>query len=312
MGAWIMLATDAMFGDPSWLPHPVIGIGKIIAWWEKKLYGEDNRHARGFVFTILVLLTTSSLAFFAHLGLTKIPFGWILEAIICGWFLAAKSLAGVSNRMKVRFQSAGLPGARKLISEFVSRDTASLTEDAILRATVETMAENIIDGVLAPIFFFYIGQTFGSALMGIVFYKTINTLDSMVGYRNERYGEFGTAAARIDDLANWLPARLGACVILLSGKISHGKLRRGWKTMIRDRRLHSSPNSAYAEASIAGLYACRLGGPSEYFGELHDRPWIGAEFANPDWACLEQVKKNIWFSEILFVLVLEGGRFLWG
>lgn len=311
MMVWAMLAIDAIFGDPpGW--HPVIGIGKVISWWERRLYGVRFQYLRGAVFAAAVLLTSMGAAFLVHAILSRVPFGWLLEAMLCGWFLAAKSLAAVVDKMRMRFDSEGLAGARRLIAEYVSRDVDLLTKEEILRATAETMAENIIDGVLAPIFFFLIGKALGSPLVGMVFYKAVNTMDSMVGYRNDRYHAFGMAAAKIDDAANWIPARLGALAMLVAGIFNTGSLSDGWRVMRRDRKCHSSPNSAYAEAAIAGLYRCRLGGDSRYFGEVHHRPWIGGEFDNPSWETLKQIQANIWISEVIFVLFFMGGWIIWG
>lgn len=310
MSVWMMLAFDAILGDPpGW--HPVIGIGKIVSWWETRMYGDRHQFIRGLIFSFAVLFTCLGAASVVHLILVRIHFGWIIEAMLCGWFLAAKSLANVASIMQNRFENEGLTGARKGISEYVSRDTDSLSTEDVIRATAETMAENIIDGVLAPIFFFFLGQVFGSPLVGIVMYKSINTMDSMVGYRNERYEFFGKTAARMDDAANWIPARLGVFAILLAGLLSHGNIPRGFKVLLRDRHSHSSPNSAYAESAIAGLYGCRLGGPSQYFGLVHTRPWIGEEFGDPTWKSLIQIRRNIWISEVVFVLLIGGGGHLW-
>ena len=312
MGPWIMIATDAIFGDPLSIPHPVIGIGKIITWWENRWYGERAQRVRGFFFLLSVLATTSFLAFLIHLSIREFSGGWILESILCGWFLATKSLVGVGAQMTRVFQKEGIRGARKKIGDFVSRDTDQLTESDILRATIETMAENVVDGVISPICFYYLGMMLGSPLVGIVFYKSINTLDSMVGYRNERYGRFGTASARLDDFANWLPARLSAGLILVAGGLSGGKFTRGWQIMVRDRHLHDSPNSAYAEASMAGVYGCKLGGPASYFGTREERPWIGQGLSDPSWDLLNRVTCNVWVTQLLLVGLVEGGRLIWG
>lgn len=310
MTVWIAITADAAFGDPpGW--HPVIGIGKIIAFWENRLYDSNQQVLRGFAFAIAVMLTCSLGALIVHKALFLLPFGWAIESVFCGWFLAAKSLSQIADRMKKRFEQEGLIGGRKLIGEFVSRDVDALSEEEILRATAETMAENIIDGVLAPLLFLFMGLVCGSPLVGIVLYKAINTMDSMVGYRNAQYHAFGRAAAKIDDWANWIPARIGVFAILAAGLVNGGSLQDGWKVMRRDRKCHSSPNSAYAEAAIAGLYRCRLGGDSQYFGLVHHRPWIGGEYTNPTWATLRKIKTNIWISEIIFVLLLIGGWNLW-
>ncbi len=307
-----MLVTDAVFGDPLKLPHPVIGIGCIISWWEARWYGEGLHKVRGGCFLVSVLATTCFLALLIHFAINRIPGGWILESILCGWLLATKSLVEVGDQINRIFQEEGIAGARKMIGNFVSRDTDRLTESDVLRATIETMAENIVDGVISPICFYYLGMIFGSPLVGMVFYKTINTLDSMVGYRNERYMDFGTASARLDDLVNWLPARVSAGLILLAGSVTGGNFARGWRVLKRDRHLHDSPNSAYAEASMAGVYGCRLGGPALYFGERVERPWIGQGLLDPTWPLLHRIKLNIWITQLLLVGLVEGGRWIWG
>lgn len=312
MGTGIMLITDAIFGDPLCIPHPVIGIGKIISWWEKVWYGDKGQKARGLGLLLSVLASTCFLALLIHLMINRISGGWLLESILCGWLLATKSLVEVGDQMARTFQEKGIGGARKQIGNFVSRDTDQLTEEDVLRATIETMAENVVDGVIAPICFYYLGLILGSPLVGMVFYKSINTLDSMVGYRNERYCRFGTASARFDDLVNWLPARLSAGLILLAGGLTCGKMSRGWRIMKRDRHLHDSPNSAYAEASMAGVYGCKLGGPAIYFGKMEERPWIGLGLSDPSWDLLNRVKLNVWMTQLLLVGMVEGGRLLWG
>ncbi len=307
-----MVAWDMIFGDPIKIPHPVIGIGRVISWWERRWYGEKSATIRGACFLCSVLATTGLFAILIHFGISKLSGGWILESMLCGWLLATKSLVQVGDQMNRFFREEGLLGARRMIGDFVSRDTDRMTESDILRATIETMAENIVDGVIAPICFYYLGAMIGSPLVGMVFYKTINTLDSMVGYRNERYMKFGTASARLDDLVNWLPARLSAGLILLAGSVTGGNFVRGWQIMKRDRHLHDSPNSAYAEASMAGVYNCKLGGPAVYFGERMERPWIGRGLLDPTWSLLNQVKLNIWISQLLLVTMVEGGRWIWG
>lgn len=312
MGAWIMLTWDAIFGDPIKIPHPVIGIGRVISWWERRWYSEKSATIRGACFLFSVLATTGFVAILVHLGIRKLSGGWILESMLCGWLLATKSLTQVGDQMNRIFQEEGIAGARRMIADFVSREPNQMTEPDILRATIETMAENIVDGVISPICFYYLGMMIGSPLVGMVFYKTINTLDSMVGYRNERYIKFGTASARLDDLVNWLPARLSAGLILLAGSLTGGSVVRGWQIMKRDRHLHDSPNSAYAEASMAGVYNCKLGGPAVYFGEKIERPWIGQGLLDPTWSLLSQVKANIWITQLLLVAIVEGGRWIWG
>ena len=169
-----------------------------------------------------------------------------------------------------RLEEGDLPAARKAVGRIVGRDTAALTEEGVTKAAVETIAENASDGEIAPLFWMALG---GAPLA--LCYKAVNTMDSMVGYRNERYQYFGTAAAKLDDLANWLPARLSALLFLLLAPLAGMNGKGAWKIWRRDRRKHASPNSAQTEAAMAGILGVQLAGDAYYFGELHKKPTLG-------------------------------------
>ncbi len=287
---------DWLLGDPRWLPHPVCMMGRMIQRLEQWLRREEGRSgaaaggpsgetagerrrllAGGAVLTAVmcVFWTAATAAVFALLAWAAGSWGrWLLllaEAFFCGQLLAARSLFGES--MKVcRFLEAGdTEGARRAVSMIVGRDTKRLDQAGIIRAAVETVAENTSDGVVAPFLFMAV---FGPA--GGAFYKAVNTMDSMIGYRNARYQYFGRAAARLDDLVNLLPARLTGCLITAAAWLLPGyDGPAAWRIFCRDRKRHASPNSAHGEAACAGALHVRLAGDAWYFGELHKKPFLG-------------------------------------
>lgn len=267
------LVLDWLFGDPRWLPHPVVGIGRLIAALEKLL--------RRLPFPerwsgVLLLIATVGLTYGAARALLAGAFlvhpavGLLVSALL-GWScLAARSLHGESQRVAGALARGDLPAARQFLSYIVGRDTTELTEPEIWRGTVETVAENTSDGVIAPLLFLMLG---GPALA--LAYKAVNTLDSMVGYKNERYLRFGWASARFDDLANWLPARLTGLLMVVAAPLAGLSPTRAWWIMVRDGRNHSSPNSGIPEAAAAGALGVQLGGTNSYFGTPMEKPTIG-------------------------------------
>lgn len=264
---------DRLLGDPRWLPHPVVGIGRVISTGERALRrtGLDG-YGGGIILVIVTLLvcvgiTTLLLSLAASLGR-----GWRIaaEGVIGFFSLAARSLHDQSRVVDDHLERGDLPGARHALSQIVGRDTHDLEQHDIRRAAVETVAENSSDGVIAPLLALIL---FGG--VGAIAYKCINTLDSMVGYRSERYLRFGWCAARLDDLANLIPARLTALLIALAAPFCGGSLRGAVVITLRDGRNHLSPNSGYPEAAVAGALGIRLGGSNRYFGELYEKPTIG-------------------------------------
>lgn len=297
---------DIMLGDPRWFPHPVRGIGWLIQRLESplRLFAKTPKSemAAGVLLVALVVLPVYSLSYLLIFFGSSISIflGIALSIIIAYTTLAARGLADAAGSVLSRLDAGDLAGARKELSLIVGRDTADLDEQEISRAVIETVAENASDGVVAPLFYLALG---GPALA--MAYKAVNTLDSMVGYKNERYLNFGWAAARLDDLANYIPARITAVLICLaSGILSRLKPRirygacsaaalspfkKAWKIMLLDGGKHPSPNSGYPEAAMAGALGVRLGGPSSYFGNISKKPFIGAGLGRPG-------KKNIALS----------------
>lgn len=255
---------DLIFGDPVRLPHPIVWFGKMISWGEHRLNKGQHRMAKGAVMSIAYIL----LVFFVLWGAMKIVPNAILWCIL-NTILIFYCLAGTTLIREVRdvflALDESLEAGRKQVARIVGRDTSQLTAQEVRTAALETLAENLSDGVIAPLFWLAL-----LGVPGMVAYKMVNTLDSMIGYRTERYKDFGCWAARIDDVANYIPARLTAVLMVIaSGKLSL------FKFVWRNGRKHASPNSGYPEAALAGILNCRFGGPHYYFGELFDKPFIG-------------------------------------
>lgn len=281
---------DLLFGDPYWLPHPIRFIGRWIGWLDRALLGDvagrgesagEPRDARREVRrgVLLVLLVTIPVTLIAcgilYLGYYLHPIaGIVLESIMTYQLLALKCLRVESVRVYDRLKEKDLPGARKTVSMIVGRDTAQLTEEGVAKAAVETVAENASDGVIAPMLYLAL---FGPA--GGFFYKAVNTMDSMVGYKNERYLFFGRAAAKLDDAVNYLPARISALLMILAAALPGREFdgEGAWRIFKRDRYQHASPNSAQTESVCAGALGVRLAGNASYFGKIVEKPYIGDE-----------------------------------
>lgn len=259
---WIL---DLIFGDPERLPHPIVWFGKAISASEHCLNRGKHRRARGAVMALGLITATATLS-------------WALVTLLAPWPWAATAfaaiavfycLAGTTLAREVRmvFQAAdrSLDDGRRQVARIVGRDTASLSDAEVRTAALETLAENLSDGVIAPMFYYII-----AGVPGILTYKMINTLDSMVGYRSDRYRLFGTWAARIDDIANFIPARLTALLMLAAA--ARPRLA---AFVWRFGRMHASPNSGYPEAALAAILNCRFGGTHDYFGQSVYKPYIG-------------------------------------
>ena len=264
---------DLLVGDPRWFPHPVVYMGKLIAVLEKVLRRMVRNEMTG---GILLLALTVSIAVGLAFALLKgayavSPYLGFFVAVLLSWScLAARSLHRESRLVADAMGRGELATARSYLANIVGRDTAELDEPEVWRATVETVAENTSDGVIAPIFYLCLG---GPVLA--IAYKAVNTLDSMVGYRNERYLEFGRASARFDDLANFIPARLTGLLMVAGAPLFGLSARNSWRIMRRDGRNHSSPNSGIPEAAVAGALGVRLGGTNLYAGKPVAKPTIG-------------------------------------
>ena len=278
--AWAVLGgfiLDAGFGDPAWLPHPVIFMGRCITWLENHLRALLPKTPKGelaggcIVAAVLplgtLLLTGTVCAVAAALHPLA---GLAVQMLWCGQALAARGLAQESRNVYKELQKGDLPAARKAVARIVGRDTQNLTAEGVTKAAVETVAENASDGVIAPLLYMLLG---GAPLA--LTYKAINTMDSMLGYKNERYLYFGRAAAKLDDAANWLPSRLAALLWVAAAALTGNRAGQAWRIWRRDRRNHASPNSAQTESACAGALGVQLAGPAYYFGEYYDKPTIG-------------------------------------
>ncbi len=268
---------DLGLGDPRWLYHPVCAIGKWIAFWEKKLRrwfpktGAGER-AAGIALVLLVLLACGAIPMAVLLLLYQWNFwaGLAVETFWCYQMLATKSLKTESMKVYEALSTGTLEDGRYAVSMIVGRDTKALSEEGVIKATVETVAENTSDGVIAPMLYMAIG---GVPLMFL--YKGINTMDSMVGYKNEKYLNFGRCAAKLDDAANYVPARISGWLMVAASFLAGFDGKNAKKIYLRDRRNHASPNSAQTEAVMAGALGVQLAGNAYYFGKLYEKPTIG-------------------------------------
>lgn len=270
-------ALDALLGDPYRMPHIIRFIGQLIASTERMLrahtpVGKRPERWAGLVL-VLVVTGVSVAGTVLVLRLASLVSPWlalVIETFVCYQMIAAKQLRIEALRVYRALKDEGLPAARTAVSMIVGRDTQLLDEAGVTRAAVETVAENTSDGVVAPLLFMALGGAPAAVL-----YKAVNTMDSMVGYTNDCYRYFGTAAAKLDDLLNWVPARLSGLLICLSAAVVGLDARGAWRIYLRDRRNHPSPNSAHPEAACAGALDVQLAGPTSYFGVTHDKPTIG-------------------------------------
>ncbi len=275
----LALLLDLLLGDPACLPHPVRLIGWLAGNTERICrIRRLNLYGAGFL-TVLVVLGGTAGFFILPLRIFILWNPWLGAAFslyILYTSIAARDLARHGQRVAEALRLKNLSMARQRLAMIVGRDTAALDEEEICRAAVESVAENIVDGITAPIFW---GAIFGPP--GAILYKAVNTMDSMFGYRNERYAKFGMAAARLDDIANFIPARLTALLIITAAFIlPRGDGCAAWRIWRRDHRCHKSPNSAHSETAAAGALGLQLGGVSSYFGRMVEKPTIG-DFSTP-------------------------------
>ena len=268
---------DFILGDPHSLWHPVQGIGSLITGTEKvlrKVFSDKKRPLQiaGLFLVIFVVSVSVLLAGLLLWIAERIhpALGFGLSCILCWQMLAAKSLKTESMKVYTALEKEGLEAGRRAVSMIVGRDTKSLSEEGVIKAAVETVAENTSDGVTAPLFYMMLAGPLGG-----VFYKAINTMDSMIGYRNEKYRWLGTCAARLDDIANFIPARISALFMTAAAFMLGFDGKGAWKIYRRDRHNHKSPNAAQTEAVMAGALQVQLAGDAWYFGELYKKPTIG-------------------------------------
>ena len=283
-------AADLAFGDPRWLPHPVVAMGRAITWAEGRLRRAFPQTSAGARAAGLVLAVALPLA----CGLLT----WgILH--LCG--MVHPGLRFVAEAWA--FSKGGLVAAREAVGLIVGRDTSVLDEQGVARAAVETVAENASDGVIAPLFYLMIG----GAPLGMA-YKAVNTLDSMVGYKNERYIDFGCASARLDDAVNWIPSRLSALLMIAVCPIVGLDARGAARIWRRDRRRHASPNAAQTESACAGALGLRLAGPAVYFGKLVEKPTIGDASREIEWGDIARATRLMLAASVCALVVFGAAR----
>ena len=294
---WLL---DFIFGDPSRLPHPIVWFGKMISFGEHRLNKGQGRKAKGAIMAVALIL----LVFFVVWGLKRlipnVVLWLVLDTIIIFYCLAGTTLIREVRDVFLALDRS-LDEGRQQVARIVGRDTSQLSAQEVRTAALETLAENLSDGVIAPLFWLALLGT-----PGMLAYKMVNTLDSMIGYRTERYKDFGCWAARIDDVANYIPARLTALLMVIaSGKLS--LLKFVWK----NGRKHASPNSGYPEAALAGILNCRFGGPHYYFGELFDKPYIGENDRPLTTADMHTAVRINRISEVLMVALTFLAILVW-
>lgn len=274
------LMLDVLFGEMAMLLrnilHPVVAVGRVVALLDRKLNrperGERARFWRGVFAATAVALLAGGFGWLAARLAAGLPGGWLIEALLVAILLAQRSLFEHVVAVARGLRRDGLAGGRAAIRHLVSRDPASLDEPGIARAALESLAENFADAVVAPVFWYAVG-----GLPGICAYKAINTADSMIGYRTNKYRAFGCAAARLDDAANWAPARLAALTAVVAAGLTGNDVRRALRVIRRDARTHASPNAGWPEAAFAGALGLALGGPRTYPGQGATEHWIGGD-----------------------------------
>ena len=306
---------DLLLGDPQKWPHVVVGIGRLITLLERllrKIFPKTNRgeFGGGLILAVIVPLFCCSLTFgLLYLcGLVHPLFSLAVESLLCWQCLAMRSLRDESMLVYEKLDSGSMEEARNAVGRIVGRDTASLDAAGVTRAAVETIAENTGDGVIAPLLFLAVG----GAPLGVL-YKAINTLDSMVGYKNPVYLYFGRASAKLDDAVNFIPARIAGLLMVIAAFFTGADSKNAWRIFLRDRLNHKSPNSAHTEAACAGALHIRLGGNSYYFGKLVEKASIGDDDRPIEINDIRQANRLLFGTSFICLILcaLVKGLILW-
>lgn len=299
------LLLDLLFGDPVWLYHPVRLIGNWISWAERQLRKVCGSHlmAAGGVLWVM----TALMAFLIPFALLALA-GWLhpalrflLETFWCFQILAARSLSSESRKVYEKLKESDLPGARRAVSMIVGRDTEKLTEEGVTKAAVETVAENTSDGVTAPLIYMMIG----GAPLGFL-YKAVNTMDSMLGYKNDRYLYFGRIPAKMDDIFNYIPARVTGLLMTAAAFLTGLDGKNAWRIYRRDRRKHASPNAAQTESACAGALGVQLAGDAVYFGKVYKKEFIGDALRRIEPEDIQRTGRLMYAAELLIFLLCGG------
>lgn len=301
---------DALLGDPRRIPHPIVAMGNAIAWLEPRLraaFPDTPSGARRAGMVLVAVLCAGSFGatwcLIAVAGLVHPLLGFAVETWLCYQALAACELRRQSMRVVRELTREGLPAARRAVGMIVGRDTEALDERGVLKAAVETVAENTADGVVGPLVYLIVG----GAPLGML-YKAVNTMDSMVGYKNERYLDFGRAAARIDDVLGFVPARLAALCMIAAAPAAGLSAKGAWRIWRRDRFNHASPNSAQTESAMAGALGVELAGSAVYFGKLVEKPTMGNATRPIEREDVRRANRLMVLASALSLVVLGGAR----
>lgn len=289
---WIAYVLDLIFGDPENILHPVQIIGKIISFCEKRMLSMKNKVFWGGVMTVIVVTITYITCFVIKYN-NNIGIFSIIEIYLMYTVFSINSLSREGNKVYNILKKGDINEAREKLSYLVSRDTENMNYNMVIRSVMETISENMVDGIVAPMFYMFIG-----GLPLAMTYKAINTLDSMVGYRNEKYEQFGKISAKLDDMANFIPARLTGLFICVTSFLLRYNYKNSFKIFLRDRKNHNSPNSAHPESAVAGALGVQFGGEVSYFGDIVYKPTIGDKYKEFE---ISDIKKNI---KIMYVTSL--------
>ncbi|MDK9707758.1 MAG: adenosylcobinamide-phosphate synthase CbiB [Desulforhopalus sp.] len=320
---FLAILLDLLFGDPPWLPHPVRGIGRLCIWAEKSTrLVFSNLYVAGFITVLLVVAGTGGIVFLLMLGATALHpvFGTAIAIILLYTSIAIRDLLRHSDAVYEQLQPSGsLEKAREAVGRIVGRDTKDLSQPQITKACIETVAENMVDGITAPLFFAVLASfaapIFGMSplscsVIGAFLYKAANTMDSMIGYKNEKYLQFGRCAAKLDDILNFLPARISGLCVIMAAIFLKLDYRGAARIFRRDRLRHSSPNAGHTEAAAAGALGLRLGGPSSYFGKIVEKPYLGDGIREPVPEDIKKTNRLVMVGVSIFLLLLIGLRLL--
>lgn len=301
---------DALLGDPRRIPHPIVAMGNAIAWLEPRLraaFPDTPSGARRAGVVLVAVLCAGSFGatwcLIAVAGLVHPLLGFAVETWLCYQALAACELRRQSMRVVRELTREGLPAARRAVGMIVGRDTEALDERGVLKAAVETVAENTADGVVGPLVYLIVG----GAPLGML-YKAVNTMDSMVGYKNKRYLDFGRAAARVDDVLGFIPARLAALCMIAAAPAAGLSTKGAWRIWRRDRFNHASPNSAQTESAMAGALGVELAGSAVYFGKLVEKPTMGDATRPIEREDVRRANRLMVLASALSLVVLGGAR----
>ncbi len=315
---------DLIIGDPHWMYHPVQIIGNLISLLEKLLLKKDDtdrkKYIKGMILAVLTPVVTCAVVILILVIFYSINIkaGCVVEAVMCYQILAVKSLRVESMKVYTALKNEGIVQARTAVSMIVGRDTEKLDEHGVVRAAVETVAENTSDGVIAPLFYMLF---FGAA--GGFTYKAVNTMDSMIGYKNDKYMYFGRFAAKMDDVFNYVPSRIGGVLMIISSGLAqiyeklrrtdakHYSIKNALRIYIRDRKKHSSPNAAQTEAACAGALMVALSGDNYYFGKLVKKPQIGDDIRTLEAEDIRRSDILLYITSFLMVVIVIGIRLMW-